>query len=79
MFLRELIPRARWAWTIGALVVAFQPTFNFIAAGVQADNGRTEALDHVNYGARVGVEELCVGGFDGIWDGFGVGFVKHWI
>ena len=38
MFLRELIPRARWAWTIGALVVAFQPTFNFIAAGVQGDN-----------------------------------------
>ena len=50
-----------------------------VAAGVHADNGRTEALDHVIYGARVGVEQPRVGGFDGIWDGFGVGFVKHWI
>jgi hypothetical protein len=38
MFLRELLPPSRWTWTVGALAVAFQPTFNFIAAGVQADN-----------------------------------------
>jgi hypothetical protein len=38
MFLRELLPRTPWAWTVGALVVAFQPTFDFIAAGVQGDN-----------------------------------------
>jgi 4-amino-4-deoxy-L-arabinose transferase-like glycosyltransferase len=38
LFLRELLPRSPWAWTVGALVVAFQPTFDFIAAGVQADN-----------------------------------------
>lgn len=38
MFLRELLPSWRWAWTVGALVVAFQPTFDFIAAGVQGDN-----------------------------------------
>jgi 4-amino-4-deoxy-L-arabinose transferase-like glycosyltransferase len=38
MFLRELVPHWRWAWTVGALAVAFQPTFNFIAAGVQGDN-----------------------------------------
>ena len=38
LFLRELLPRAPWAWTVGALVVAFQPTFAFIAAGVQGDN-----------------------------------------
>ncbi|HEY2630786.1 MAG TPA: DUF2142 domain-containing protein [Solirubrobacteraceae bacterium] len=38
MFLRELLPRTPWCWTTGALVVAFQPTFNFIAAGVQGDN-----------------------------------------
>ncbi len=38
LFLRELMPRTPWAWTVGALAVAFQPTFNFIAAGVQGDN-----------------------------------------
>jgi hypothetical protein len=38
MFLRELLPRSRWTWTVGALAVAFQPTFNFVAAGVQPDN-----------------------------------------
>ncbi len=38
MFLRELFPASRWAWTVGALVLAFQPMFNFIAAGVQPDN-----------------------------------------
>jgi hypothetical protein len=38
LFLRELLPRTPWAWTVGALVVAFQPSFCFIAAGVQGDN-----------------------------------------
>jgi 4-amino-4-deoxy-L-arabinose transferase-like glycosyltransferase len=38
LFLREMMPRAPWTWTVGTLVVAFQPTFNFIAAGVQGDN-----------------------------------------
>jgi 4-amino-4-deoxy-L-arabinose transferase-like glycosyltransferase len=38
MFLRELLPASPWAWTVGALVVAFQPTFALIAGGVQADN-----------------------------------------
>ncbi len=38
MFLRELMPRTPWAWTVGALMVAFQPTFAFIGAGVQGDN-----------------------------------------
>jgi hypothetical protein len=38
MFLRELLPGSPWAWTVGALVVAFQPTFDFLAAGVQGDN-----------------------------------------
>jgi len=38
LFLRELLPGSPWAWTVGALVVAFQPTFAFIAAGVQGDN-----------------------------------------
>jgi 4-amino-4-deoxy-L-arabinose transferase-like glycosyltransferase len=38
MFMRELLPASPWTWTVGALVVAFQPMFDFIAAGVQGDN-----------------------------------------
>jgi hypothetical protein len=38
LFLRELLPGSPWAWTVGALAVAFQPTFAFLAAGVQGDN-----------------------------------------
>ena len=38
LFLRELVPSSPWAWCVGALAVAFQPTFDFIAAGVQGDN-----------------------------------------
>jgi 4-amino-4-deoxy-L-arabinose transferase-like glycosyltransferase len=38
LFLRELLPTSPWAWTVGALMVAFQPTFDFIAAGVHGDN-----------------------------------------
>ena len=37
-FLRELVPRTPWAWTVGALMVAFQPTFAFIGAGVNSDS-----------------------------------------
>jgi 4-amino-4-deoxy-L-arabinose transferase-like glycosyltransferase len=38
LFLRELLPGTPWAWTVGALAVAFQPTFMFVAAGVHGDN-----------------------------------------
>jgi 4-amino-4-deoxy-L-arabinose transferase-like glycosyltransferase len=38
LFLRELLPRVRWAWTVGALAVAFQPLFAFIGGGVNNDN-----------------------------------------
>lgn len=38
LLLRELLPGTPWAWTVGALAVAFQPTFMFIAAGVHGDN-----------------------------------------
>jgi 4-amino-4-deoxy-L-arabinose transferase-like glycosyltransferase len=38
MFLRELVPGSPWTWSVGALAVAFQPTFDFIAAGVNGDN-----------------------------------------
>lgn len=36
MFLREVFTE-RWAWTVGALAVAFQPTFGFISGGVTPD------------------------------------------
>lgn len=38
MFMCEIFPGTAWTWTVGALVVAFQPQFNFIAAGVNGDN-----------------------------------------
>jgi 4-amino-4-deoxy-L-arabinose transferase-like glycosyltransferase len=38
LFLRELLPRTRWAWTVGALAVAFQPVFGFVGGGVNNDN-----------------------------------------
>jgi hypothetical protein len=38
LFLREVLPSAPWAWTVGALVVAFQPLFGFIGGGVNNDN-----------------------------------------
>jgi 4-amino-4-deoxy-L-arabinose transferase-like glycosyltransferase len=37
LFLRELLPEAPWTWTVGALAVAFQPQFMFIASGVHVD------------------------------------------
>jgi hypothetical protein len=38
LFLRELLPGTPWAWTVGALVVAFQPLFGFVSGGVNSDN-----------------------------------------
>lgn len=38
LFLRELLPGTPWAWTTGALAVAFQPLFAFMAGGVNNDN-----------------------------------------
>jgi len=37
LFLRELLPSTPWAWTVGALAVAFQPMFMFTASGVTSD------------------------------------------
>jgi 4-amino-4-deoxy-L-arabinose transferase-like glycosyltransferase len=37
LFLREALPGAPWAWTVGALGVAFQPLFAFISGGVNSD------------------------------------------
>ncbi len=38
MFLMELLPARRWAWTAGALVAAFQPLFGFMSGGVNSDD-----------------------------------------
>lgn len=37
-FLRTLLPSTPWAWTVGALALAFQPTFGFISGGLNNDN-----------------------------------------
>jgi 4-amino-4-deoxy-L-arabinose transferase-like glycosyltransferase len=37
LFLRELLPRTRWAWTAGALVLALQPLLGFVSGGVNPD------------------------------------------
>ncbi len=37
LFLRELLPGTPWAWTVGALVVGFQPVSAFISGGVNND------------------------------------------
>jgi hypothetical protein len=38
LFLMELLPGRRWAWSVGALAAAFQPLFGFISGGVNSDN-----------------------------------------
>ncbi len=38
LFLMELLPGRRWAWSAGALTVAFQPLFGFMSGGVNSDN-----------------------------------------
>jgi 4-amino-4-deoxy-L-arabinose transferase-like glycosyltransferase len=43
LFLRELLPRDRWLWTVGALAVALQPVFAFSAGSVNPDNGLAAA------------------------------------
>jgi 4-amino-4-deoxy-L-arabinose transferase-like glycosyltransferase len=37
LFLRETLPRLRWAWTVGALGVAFSPLFGFMSGAVNPD------------------------------------------
>lgn len=37
LFLRELFPVTPWAWTVGALVVGFQPVFGFMSGAVNND------------------------------------------
>ncbi len=37
LFLRELLPGARWGWTVGSLGVALQPLFGFMSGSVNSD------------------------------------------
>ena len=37
LFLREALPSSPWTWTVGALGVAFQPLFAFMAGGMNSD------------------------------------------
>ncbi len=37
LFLREALPGARWAWTVGALGVALFPLLGFVSGGVNPD------------------------------------------
>jgi 4-amino-4-deoxy-L-arabinose transferase-like glycosyltransferase len=38
MFVREALPEARWAWTVGGLSVALAPALGFISGGVNPDS-----------------------------------------
>ena len=38
LFLREALPRVRWAWTVGGLAVALSPLFAFMSGGVNPDS-----------------------------------------
>jgi len=65
LFLRELMPRAPWAWAVGALGVAFQPVFAFMGGGVNNDN--------LMYAAGAGLLFLLARAFrDGLSVGLGV-------
>jgi len=50
LFLRELLPRHPWAWTVGALMVALQPLFGFMSGGANNDNGLFLAGSAVLFG-----------------------------
>jgi 4-amino-4-deoxy-L-arabinose transferase-like glycosyltransferase len=38
LFVRELLPRTPWAWTVAGMAVALQPLAGFIAGGVNPDS-----------------------------------------
>ena len=50
LFLRELLPRSPWAWTVGGLATAFQPVLGFLAGGVHNDNLSFAASAALFYG-----------------------------
>jgi hypothetical protein len=73
MFLRELLPARAWAWSTGALLVAFQPMFGFMSGGVNNDNllylAATGVLWSLARAFRRGLDErggLLIGAFLGL-------------
>lgn len=70
LFIRELLPGSRWAWPLGALAVAFQPVFGFIAGGVQVDN----ALDLASAGLMLALAIALRRGLT-LWRGVAIGLV----
>ena len=68
-FLRELLPSTPWAWTTGALGLAFLPMFDFVSGGVQNDAGLYAcaaalfwAMTRVLRGGLTPLRGLAVGG-----------------
>ena len=49
MFLRELLPRHRWAWVSGGLICALMPYFAFITGSVNPDAGVAAAAAALFY------------------------------
>jgi 4-amino-4-deoxy-L-arabinose transferase-like glycosyltransferase len=75
LFIRELLPGTPWAWTVGGLVVAFQPLFGFMSGGVNSDNLLFAAAAAVFLGfARAFRQGLtpAVGVWIGAWSAVGL-------
>jgi hypothetical protein len=68
LFLRELLPGTPWAWTVGALAVAFQPLFGFVSGGVNSDDLLLAASAGVFYGLAVAFRRGLTKG-RGVWIG----------
>jgi hypothetical protein len=73
LFLRELLPGRPWAWSVGALLAAFQPLFGFMSGGVNNDNllylASTGVLWALARAFRRGLDErggLLIGAFLGL-------------
>ena len=73
LFLAELLPGRRWAWSAGALVAAFQPLFGFMSGGVNNDDllylmaaGVLWALARAFRRGLTPVNGALVGGFLGV-------------
>ena len=49
LFLRELLPRHRWAWVAGGMVCALLPYFAFISGSVNPDAGIAAAAAALFY------------------------------
>jgi 4-amino-4-deoxy-L-arabinose transferase-like glycosyltransferase len=68
LFLMEVLPGRPWAWTVGALAVAFQPMFGFISGGVNNDNLMNLAAAAVFLGLAISFRDRLTPG-RGVWIG----------